>query len=72
MRYTVNHEDISAIIFFIKSLFINIGAYYIFLKLANQKNSIKVNFIAVVEVIFVTCLYTIMRGKTTLIDAMFF
>ena len=72
MRYTVNHEDISAIIFFIKSLFINIGAYYIFLKLANQKNNIKINFGAMVAVMVMTYLYTMMRGQATLIDSMFF
>lgn len=60
MKYIVNTEEISMIVFFIKYLLIDISTYYMFLKLSNQKNSIKINVIAMIGIIIVTYLYTIM------------
>ena len=40
LKYIVNTEEISMIVFFIKYLLIDISTYYMFLKLSNQKNSI--------------------------------
>ncbi len=70
MKYIVNTEEISMIVFFIKYLLIDISTYYMFLKLSNQKNSIKINVIAMIGIIIVTYLYTIMQGRITPMDSM--
>ena len=68
MEYTINKEPLSLAIFFIKYLFINLGAYYIFLRLSNQKNNVKHNLIATIEIIAITYYYTIMRVKNAPFD----
>ena len=68
MEYTINKEPLSVAIFFIKYLCINLGAYYIFLRLSNQKNNVNHNLIATIEIIAITYYYTIMRVKNAPFD----
>lgn len=70
LEFIVSLEPISMIMFFIKYLFVNIGAYYIFLKLSKQQVNIKQNLIAIIEVVIITYFYTLMRARNTLLDTM--
>lgn len=70
LEYTNNPEKIEMAIFLIKYLFINIGSYYIFLKLSNQKNDIKMNLIATLEISVITYFYALIRVRNTQFDAM--
>lgn len=70
LEYTTNPEKIGMAIFLIKYMFINIGSYYIFLKLTNQKNDIKMNLIATLEVCVITYFYALIRVRNTQFDAM--
>lgn len=63
MEKIINYEPIDVIIFFIKYIFINVGAYYIFLKLSNQKNSIKRNIVVIIEIFAITYCYTLIQEK---------
>ena len=56
--YNINEEKINMVLFFFKLFFINIGTYYIFLKFADIKSSIKNNIkgMLVIAVISIVCL----------------
>ena len=57
MKYLINPEEINTVILFIKYIFINIGAYSIFLKLSNNlKFNIK-NIIIIFYIMFATLAY---------------
>lgn len=70
MKYAINSEPIDVIFFFVKYLFVNLGAYYIFLKLSNQKNNTKVNLIVTIGIIAITYYYTLMRARNTPFESM--
>lgn len=63
LEYTINIEQISMMLYFIKYLFIDIGSYYIFLRLSKENNNLKQNSIATIEIIVITYLYTLLRVK---------
>ena len=68
MGYTIIDEPIGITILFVKYLLINLGAYYSFLKLSNQKNEIIQNIIAIIEILAITYYYTIMNVKNKSFD----
>ena len=70
MEKTINYEPIGIAVFFIKSIFINVGAYYIFLKLSNQRNSIKRNIVVGIEIFAITYYYALIQEKKDYIDSM--
>ena len=56
MKYVINSESIAIILYFVKNLFINLGTYYIWEKIINEKflklKSLKVGLL----IFFVTIL----------------
>ena len=70
MEKTINYEPIGIVIFFIKYIFINLGAYYIFLKLSNQKNNLKQNLIAIIEIFAITYYYVLIQEKKDYFNSM--
>lgn len=72
LEYTINIEQISMMLYFIKYLFIDIGSYYIFLRLSKENNNLKQNSIATIEIIVITYLYTLLRVKDEPIYSMFY
>ena len=70
LEETISYEPVGLIIFFIRSIFINVGSYYIFLKLFNQKNNIKSNLIAIIEILAITYCYALMQEKKEYFNSM--
>lgn len=65
MEYIVSNEEISIIIFFLKYFFMNIGSYYIFKRLINDKKISVYNVIAVVFITISTIVYTKIQEIST-------
>ena len=70
LEYVSNLEPISRIMFFIKYFFINLGSYYIFFRISNQKNNAKQNLIATLEIMLITYFYTLIRAENAPLDSM--
>ena len=69
MEYIVSNEEISIIIFFLKYFFMNIGSYYIFKRLINDKKISVYNVIAVVFITISTIVYTKIQEISTPLDS---
>ena len=70
MKYTITTNEISNIIFILKHIFINVGAYYIFLKLSGKNKNFINTIKAIICIGLVTCGYAVLNEKINPLDAM--
>lgn len=70
LDYTINVEQVSMVLYFVKYLFINIGSYYIFLRLTKGESNLKQNLIVIIEILMVTYYYALMKVKDIPLDSM--
>ena len=70
LKYTITTNEISNIIFILKHIFINVGAYYIFLKLSGKNKNFINTIKAIICIGLVTCGYAVLNEKINPLDAM--
>lgn len=61
MNYIVNDEEINLILCFLRMFFINIGTYYIFLRLINERYSKSKNIFNMLILVLVTVICTVVK-----------
>ena len=70
MKYVISDENINIILYFLKLFFINIGSYYIFLRLINKRKFEIKDVIALLITILITSICTIVKQNTNSINCM--
>lgn len=70
LKYVISDENINIILYFLKLFFINIGSYYIFLRLINKRKFEIKDVIALLITILITSICTIVKQNTNSINCM--
>lgn len=70
MGYVISDESVDAILYFFRLFFVNLGAYYVFLRLINKNNFKIGNLITALIIILITSVCTIVKVSSNLMNCM--